>query len=73
MFIDGRKYDIKVTAFSPAGMNTRLLLDRFPDIDQSKLMDPKEVAKTIQTILEMPENINVADIFLLSLKEETWP
>lgn len=73
MFIDGRKYGIKVTAFSPAGMNTRLLLDRFPDIDQSRLMDPKEVAKTIRTILEMPENINVADMFLISTNEETWP
>ena len=73
MFIDGRKYGIKVTAFSPAGMNTRLLLDRFPDIDQSRLMDPKEVAKTIRTILEMPPNINVADMFLISTKEETWP
>ena len=73
MFIDGRKYGIKVTAFSPAGMNTRLLLDRFPDIDQSKLMDPKEVAKTIRSILEMPDNINVADMFLTSTQEETWP
>lgn len=73
MFMDGRKQGIKVTAFSPAGMNTRLILDRFPDIDQSKLMDPKEVAKTIRTILEMPKNINVADMFLISTTEETWP
>jgi NADP-dependent 3-hydroxy acid dehydrogenase YdfG len=73
LFVDGRKHRIKVTAFSPAGMNTQLLLERFPDIDKSKLMDPKEVAKVIRTILEMPENINVADIFVLSSKEETWP
>lgn len=73
LFIDGRKYGIKVTAFSPAGMNTRLLLDRFPDLDQSKLLDPSDAAKTIRSVLELPDDVSVPDIFVMSNKEETWP
>lgn len=73
LFMDGRKHGIKVTAFSPAGMRTRLLLDRFPDIDQTKLLDPADVAKTIRSILELPDSISVPDIFVISAKEETWP
>lgn len=53
-------------------MNTRLLLDSFPDIDVSKLMNPKDVAKAIRAILELPAGVNVADIFLMSPEETTW-
>lgn len=73
LFMEGRKYGIKVTAFSPAGMRTQLLLERFPDIDQTKLLDPADVAKTIRSILELPDTISVPDIFVISDKEETWP
>lgn len=73
LFIDGRKHNIKVTALSPAGMNTRLITDRFPDIDTNTLMSPQDVAKTIRSILELPEGVAVADMFVLSPKEETWP
>jgi NADP-dependent 3-hydroxy acid dehydrogenase YdfG len=73
LFMDGRKHGIKVAAFSPAGMRTRLILDRFPDIDQTKLLDPADVAKTIRVILELPDSVSVPDIFVISAKEETWP
>lgn len=73
LYMQGRKYGIKVTALSPAGMRTRLLLDRFPDLDQSKIMDPAEVAKVVRYILELPEEIAIPDLFMMSTKEETWP
>ncbi|HSX24999.1 MAG TPA: SDR family oxidoreductase [Candidatus Andersenbacteria bacterium] len=71
--IQGREFGIKVTAFSPSGMNTRLLLDRFPDIDQSKLMDPAEAAKVIRFILELPDSVTIPDIFMMSASDITWP
>ncbi|MDO8512633.1 MAG: SDR family oxidoreductase [bacterium] len=73
LYMQGRKYSIKVTALSPAGMRTRMLLDRFPDLDQSKIMDPAEVAKVVRFILELPEEIAIPDLFMMSTKEETWP
>lgn len=73
LYMQARRYGIRVTAFSPAGMRTRLLLDRFPDLDQSKLLDPAEVAKVIRFILELPADVAIPDIFMMSLQEETWP
>lgn len=71
--IQGKEFGIKVTAFSPSGMNTRLLLDRFPDIDQSKLMNPAEAAKVIRFILELSDNVTIPDIFMMSTNDVTWP
>lgn len=73
LYLQARKYGIKVTAFSPAGMRTRLLLDRFPDLDTSKLMDPTDAAKVIRFILELPNDVAIPDLFMMSIKEETWP
>jgi NAD(P)-dependent dehydrogenase (short-subunit alcohol dehydrogenase family) len=73
LYMQGRKYGIKVTALSPAGMRTSLLLDRFPNLDQSKIMDPAEVAKVVRFVLELPEEIAIPDLFMMSTKEETWP
>lgn len=71
--IQGKEFGIKVTAFSPSGMNTKLLLDRFPDIDRSKLMDPADAAKVIRFILELPSNVTIPDLFMMSANDETWP
>lgn len=73
LYMQARKHGIKITAFSPAGMRTRLLFDRFPDLDPSKLMDPADAAKVIRFILELPDEIAIPDIFMMSVKEETWP
>lgn len=73
LYMQARQYGIKVTALSPAGMRTGLILDRFPDLDQSKLMDPADAAKIIRFILELPADVVIPDLFMMSLKEETWP
>jgi len=53
LFTEARKSDIKVTALIAGGMKTPFLLDRFPDIDQSLLQDPKAVAKEVVHLLSM--------------------
>lgn len=73
LYMQGRQLGIKVTALSPSGMRTQLLLDRFPDIDQSKLMDPAQAAKVIRFILELPDDVAIPDLFMTAVKEETWP
>lgn len=71
--LQGKGFGIKTTAFSPSGMNTRLILDRFPDIDQTKLMEPVDAAKVIRFILELPDSVTIPDLFMMSANDETWP
>ncbi len=71
--LQAREFGIKVTAFSPSGMNTKLILDRFPDIDQSTLMSPNDAAKVIRFILELPDSVTIPDLFMMSTQDHTWP
>ncbi|MEX0650149.1 MAG: SDR family oxidoreductase [Candidatus Andersenbacteria bacterium] len=73
LYMQARQHNIRVTALSPAGMRTRLLLERFPDLDQDKLLDPASVAKVIRFITELPDEVAIPDLFMMSLKEDTWP
>lgn len=74
LYLEARKYNIRVTAFSPAAMRTRLLLDRFPDMDQARLQEPAEVAKIIRFLLELPAGVTVPDIYVVSPNnEDAWP
>lgn len=73
LYSEARRNNIKVSAIIAGGMKTPFLLDRFPDIDQSKLQNPENVAKTIQFILSQPLETIVPEVMVIPLQETSWP
>ena len=71
MHAELREHNIKVTAVVVGGMRTPFLLDRFPDLDVSKLQDPMDAARAIISVLEQPSV--VAEITILPMQETSWP
>jgi NAD(P)-dependent dehydrogenase (short-subunit alcohol dehydrogenase family) len=68
-----RVQNIKVTAVVAGGMKTPFLLDRFPDIDESTLQDPRSVAETVKFVLCQPQESVIPEIMVLPMKETSWP
>jgi NADP-dependent 3-hydroxy acid dehydrogenase YdfG len=54
-------------------MRTPFLLDRFPDIDQETLQDPKNVAQTVLSVLTLPEDTVIPEVMVLPMRETSWP
>lgn len=73
LYTEARRNDIKVSAIIAGGMKTPFLLDRFPDLDQSKLQDPQNVAKTIQFIISQPAETIIPEVMVIPLQETSWP
>jgi len=73
LFTEARRYNVKVTGLIAGGMKTPFLLDRFPDIDQSKLQEPENVANKIRYILQDDTDTVVPEIMVLPLQETSWP
>jgi NAD(P)-dependent dehydrogenase (short-subunit alcohol dehydrogenase family) len=71
--VEGRAYNIKATAIVTGGMKTPFLLERFPDIDQTTLQDPKNVAEVILYVLSLPKETSINEILVCPLKETSWP
>jgi NAD(P)-dependent dehydrogenase (short-subunit alcohol dehydrogenase family) len=73
LHVEARPHNVKVTALVAGGMQTPFLLDRFPDIDISKLQDPKNVAATIRFLLSTPEGTVIPEMMVLPMGESSWP
>jgi NAD(P)-dependent dehydrogenase (short-subunit alcohol dehydrogenase family) len=73
LHVEGRPYNIKVTAVVAGGMRTPFLLDRFPDIDLETLQDPMNVAETVQFVLTQPKETVIPEIMVLPMRETSWP
>lgn len=73
LHVEGRDKNIRVTAIITGGMRTPFLLDRFPDIDASTLMDPANVANTVAFALQQPEGVVIPELSVMSMKESSWP
>jgi NAD(P)-dependent dehydrogenase (short-subunit alcohol dehydrogenase family) len=73
LHVEGRPHNIKVTSLIAGGMRTPFLLDRFPDIDQSTLQDPANVAATIRYLLMQPQDTVISEMMVLPMKETSWP
>ncbi len=68
-----RPAGIKVTAVILGGMATPLMLNRFPQVDQSCLQDPANVALAICQLLQLPLESVVPEITILPMRETSWP
>ncbi len=64
---------IRVIALILGGMRTPFLLDRFPDLDVTKLQDPADVAQVLPFLLTLPENTVVPEMMVLPRLESSWP
>lgn len=68
-----RPHGVKVCAVVAGGMRTPFLLERFPDLDQSKLQDPESVAETIKHVLLQPPGTAIAEVMVVPSGETSWP
>jgi NAD(P)-dependent dehydrogenase (short-subunit alcohol dehydrogenase family) len=68
-----REHKVRVTAVIAGGMRTPFLLDRFPDLDPSKLQDPRDVARAVRFALTQPRDSVIAEITVLPVQETSWP
>lgn len=73
LHVEGRDYNIGVTAVIAGGMRTPFLLDRFPDIDETTLQDPRNVAETIRFVLLQPPGTVIPEVTVLPIRESSWP
>jgi NAD(P)-dependent dehydrogenase (short-subunit alcohol dehydrogenase family) len=73
LYAELRTQGIRVSTVVVGGMKTPFLLDRFKDIDQTKLQDPANVAEAIRFVLTMPRESIIPEIMVLPLQESSWP
>jgi NAD(P)-dependent dehydrogenase (short-subunit alcohol dehydrogenase family) len=68
-----RPHGVRVCAVVAGGMRTPFLLERFPDLDPSKLQDPANVAETIKHVLTQPPGTAIAEVMVIPTAETSWP
>ena len=68
-----RAQKVRVSTVLCGGMRTPFLLDRFPDIDASKLQDPMRVAEAVRFVASVPPESVIAEIMVLPVQETSWP
>jgi NAD(P)-dependent dehydrogenase (short-subunit alcohol dehydrogenase family) len=73
LYAELRSQGIRVSSVVVGGMKTPFLLDRFKDIDPTKLQDPANVAEAIRFVLTMPRESIIPEIMVLPLQESSWP
>jgi NAD(P)-dependent dehydrogenase (short-subunit alcohol dehydrogenase family) len=73
LFTEARRVGVKVTGLIAGGMRTPFLLDRFPDLDQTKLQDPANVARKIKLLLEDDTDTVVPELMVIPMQETSWP
>jgi len=73
LYAELRGRGIRVSSVIAGGMRTPFLLERFPDLDASKLQDPANVAHAVRFVLTMPRESIVPEIMVLPLQESSWP
>jgi NAD(P)-dependent dehydrogenase (short-subunit alcohol dehydrogenase family) len=70
---EARPSNVKVTALVAGGMKTPFLLERFPDIDQTTLQDPANVAEVVRFVLSLPAETVIPEVMVIPMKETSWP
>jgi NAD(P)-dependent dehydrogenase (short-subunit alcohol dehydrogenase family) len=73
LHVEARERGVKVTAVVAGGMRTPFILERFPDVDQGTLQDPRNVAETIRFVLSQPDETVIPEVMVLPMRETSWP
>lgn len=63
----------RVSAIISGGMRTPFLLDRFPDIDITRLQEPRDVAQAVLYVLCQPAGTCIPEMMVLPSLESSWP
>lgn len=63
---------IRVHSINPGGVNTDLVRSVRPDIDQSRLIDPTEIADIAGSLLDMQGNAFVEEVRVRRRTKEPW-
>ncbi len=73
LHVEGRPYNIKVTAIVNGGMQTPFILERFPETPLDVLQRPENVAETVLFILQQPAETVIPEVTVLPMRETSWP
>ena len=64
--------NVRVHSVQPGGVNTELVRSVRPDIDQTKLIAPEEIAAVVGTLLDMRANAVVDEVQVRRQTKEPW-
>lgn len=70
---EGRGVNIKVSAVVAGGMKTPFILERFPEVDQNTLQDPRNVAEAVLFVLTRPAESVIPEMMIIPRLETSWP
>lgn len=73
LHVEARQAGVKVTAVVAGGMKTPFLTERFPDIDQTTLQDPANVAEVVRFVLSLPAGTVIPEVMVIPMRETSWP
>ncbi|HEY3317022.1 MAG TPA: SDR family oxidoreductase [Coriobacteriia bacterium] len=73
LHVEARQLGVKVTALVSGGMRTPFLTERFPDIDQTTLQDPANVAEVVRFVLSLPAETVIPEVMVIPMRETSWP
>lgn len=73
LYAELRSQGVRVSTVIVGGMRTPFLLERFKDLDPSRLQDPANVADAVRFVLTMPRESIIPEIMVLPLEESSWP
>jgi len=62
--IEAQEHNIRVSAILPGGVDTELIGDARPDLDQSTLMQPDDIAQTVLYLLSLSDRAAVDQIYI---------
>lgn len=64
---------IRVHALLPGGVNTDMIREMRPDIDESQLIAPDEVGEVVLNLLAMKGNAMIDEIEIRRRQKQAWP
>lgn len=61
---DFKKENVRIIGFHPGGFKSQFHVKADSDLNQEELMDPKDLAQLLMSILEMPRSVQVSEIII---------
>lgn len=62
--VEAQEYDIRVSAVLPGGVDTELVRQARPDLNTDELMQPEDIAQTIEYLLALSPKASVDQIYI---------
>lgn len=62
--VELKNEDVRIIGFHPGGFRSKLHIKAGSDIRQEELMDPKDLAKLLISLLELPRTMEVSEVII---------